>query len=141
MILASQFSVLFLLNGKKDRSYAEIFDSIPNNRRRFNNKLPISKGMLYKRIFELKQAKMIKTENQKIFPSFAIVKLTDQAKSFLQSVPILMQFASIFVNKNEIEIFNPNAKKITLNQTTLLPFIKKDKSLIVDLDNDHRSKT
>lgn len=120
-----QFAILFLLNTQQRKSYTQIYTSIPNNRRRFHSKLPISKGMLYKRIFELKKSAYIQTEIQKIFPSYAVIQLTDKAQMFLKAMPMLLQFMHVLTNASEGEKYLHDLKKGKQSQTTILSFMKQ----------------
>lgn len=127
-ILDSQLVILSFIKDLGSPSYSKAFEKIKKNKRKYRISLPISKGMLYKRSFELRNKGFLETKAQKVFPSFSILQLTEKALVIIKTLPILKQLLNILTDKINLKakIIKKNKTNKKKKQTDLFSFIKEN---------------
>jgi hypothetical protein len=99
----------FLFRMKQKRlNYKALFSGMEG---RFDN-APKSKGMAYKRVFELKHRGYLATERTHVFPCSAIISFTEKAIGFFKAVPLLHQFIDFFFPSQEKAFIREEKKEI-----------------------------
>jgi hypothetical protein len=77
---------------QKQLHYKALFSGIEAH----SENAPKSKGMTYKRVFELKHRGYLISERTHTFPCSAIISFSEKAINFFKAVPILHNFIEFF---------------------------------------------